>query len=241
MIRILINKKYVGFTLTEILLTLVIIGVVCAMTIPNLMNNTHSYENIQAWKKSYSEVSNAFNLALKDNVSLDYPTSGWYGFSSDTVNTILSYMNLDMACSTDSKSVEMGFTDPTCTEDDKINWSNYKSLSGRTFSFSGMTRKIARLQNGAVLYIGGDWQPIWGIDINGPKKGPNVIGKDTFGVVFTKNWMRPIGALGTPEVNTPHYGSSGCFEDYYDDVYNDSIYLPRAAGSGCSYKYIQEK
>ena len=37
--------KKLGFTLAEVLITLVIIGVIAAMTVPTLMNNTQGQEN----------------------------------------------------------------------------------------------------------------------------------------------------------------------------------------------------
>ena len=44
--------KKLGFTLAEVLITLVIIGVIAAMTIPTLMNNTNSQEFRSAFKKA---------------------------------------------------------------------------------------------------------------------------------------------------------------------------------------------
>ncbi|MDD3238143.1 MAG: type II secretion system protein [Candidatus Gastranaerophilales bacterium] len=51
------NRK--AFTLAEVLITLVIIGVIAAMTIPSLLNNTNKQETITSLKKSYSVLSQA--------------------------------------------------------------------------------------------------------------------------------------------------------------------------------------
>ena len=48
-----------GFTLAEVLITLGIIGVVAAMTMPTLINNINNKQNIAALKKAYSLISQA--------------------------------------------------------------------------------------------------------------------------------------------------------------------------------------
>ena len=45
------NRKS-GFTLAEVLVTLMIIGVIAAMTIPSLMQNTQQQEFKAAYKKA---------------------------------------------------------------------------------------------------------------------------------------------------------------------------------------------
>ena len=50
----MLNKKRKAFTLAEVLITLGIIGVVAAMTIPTLMNSTDDQQNKVAYKKAMS-------------------------------------------------------------------------------------------------------------------------------------------------------------------------------------------
>lgn len=54
-------EKKVAFTLAEVLITLVIIGVVAAMTVPSLMSNTNKKENIVRLKKAVSTINQALN------------------------------------------------------------------------------------------------------------------------------------------------------------------------------------
>lgn len=54
--------KKLGFTLAEVLITLVIIGVIAAMTVPTLMNNTNSQEYRSAFKKAISATNQAITL-----------------------------------------------------------------------------------------------------------------------------------------------------------------------------------
>ena len=60
--------KRFGFTLAEVLITLGIIGVVAAMTIPTLISNTNGSQFKSAYKKALSTLSQAaiMNVALED-------------------------------------------------------------------------------------------------------------------------------------------------------------------------------
>ncbi|HIT92881.1 MAG TPA: type II secretion system protein [Candidatus Stercorousia faecigallinarum] len=61
------TKRY-GFTLAEVLITLGIIGVVAAMTMPTLMNSTQGAQYKAAYKKALSALYQAvvLNVALDD-------------------------------------------------------------------------------------------------------------------------------------------------------------------------------
>lgn len=79
-----IMTKRFGFTLAEVLITLGIIGVVAAMTIPTLMNSTGQAE----FKTGYKKIISTLNQAITMNVALN---------SSD-------FSNLTAADSTNSNS-----------------------------------------------------------------------------------------------------------------------------------------
>ena len=61
-----INIKRYAFTLAEVLITLGIIGVVAAMTMPSLIANYKEKEVITKAKKDYSLVMQAFSLAQSE-------------------------------------------------------------------------------------------------------------------------------------------------------------------------------
>lgn len=54
--------KINSFTLSELLITLGIIGVVAAMTLPAVIPNTKSAENLTALQKAYSVLSNVIQI-----------------------------------------------------------------------------------------------------------------------------------------------------------------------------------
>ena len=76
----LTNKKH-GFTLAEILISLLILGVIASLTIPSLIQNTHKKEEQVKAKKALSMLNQAISMNytltgkdLTDYVSTDGPT-----------------------------------------------------------------------------------------------------------------------------------------------------------------------
>lgn len=74
-------RRHAGFTLAEVLITLGIIGVVAAMTIPTLMSNTGKSE----FKTAYKKIISAVNQAVTMSVAIDYLDFG--DAYSGTANT----------------------------------------------------------------------------------------------------------------------------------------------------------
>ena len=56
-----------GFTLAEVLITLAIIGIVAAMTIPTLVNNYRKKDTTAKLKKFYSTMIQAIQLSELEN------------------------------------------------------------------------------------------------------------------------------------------------------------------------------
>ena len=59
-----------GFMLAEVLITLGIIGVVAAITIPILISNIQDKQNIVRWRKMYSQLNQAFMQTLDDGYTV---------------------------------------------------------------------------------------------------------------------------------------------------------------------------
>ncbi len=87
--------KFKGFTLAEVLITLGIIGVVAAMTMPTLINSTQGAQYKTAFKKSLTVLSQAvvMNIALNDYdlsqvVAGDNATGGSDGNAADGAQSL---------------------------------------------------------------------------------------------------------------------------------------------------------
>ena len=101
------HRKRAAFTLAEVLITLGIIGVVAAMTIPSLIQQYKIQEYVSKLNKFYTVISNAYIRAKQDNGDI----SGWnlakYESSTsdeeDFLYYILPYMNVVKFCGKNEK------------------------------------------------------------------------------------------------------------------------------------------
>ncbi|MFA7659310.1 MAG: type II secretion system protein [Candidatus Gastranaerophilaceae bacterium] len=74
------RQKY-GFTLSDVLIALVIIGVIAAMTVPSLIQAQQNMANEAAFKKLYSNLSNAIKQVIYENGGLAYDCFTASGYS----------------------------------------------------------------------------------------------------------------------------------------------------------------
>ncbi len=64
--------KIKAFTMAEVLITLGIIGIVAAMTMPVLIGKYQKHVTVTRLQKVYSVLSQAVNFAIKDNEDIQY-------------------------------------------------------------------------------------------------------------------------------------------------------------------------
>ena len=138
-----------GFTLAEVLITLGIIGVVAAMTIPTLIANTNSTRFMAQFKKSYSTLNQALRRGLSDH-GLDFgalnsacsenPTSD----APDPHGTVCGLFNTTLSASTflDEFSKLAPDYNPVAGKEniawtkDGTSWIGYMLADGSVFFFS---------------------------------------------------------------------------------------------------------
>lgn len=82
-------RKYIGFTLAEVLVTLGIIGVVAAMTMPALIQNYRNQVVETRLKKFYSTMNQAIAMSIKDNGDVET----WTYFNDDQKDEDGNYIN----------------------------------------------------------------------------------------------------------------------------------------------------
>ena len=186
-------RKFAAFTLAEVLITLGIIGVVAALTIPSIVADYRNKQTATQLKYAYSVVGQALTAAQVQNGDV----SGWdfgynYGADTSTVNyreTVINFVekylkpNLKIAD-------DIGYQYPSSA----IGYDGlYKPVSKEKVERTGYWFTLG---NGTLLRIGlGDScskrdddgkciqreyrNIIFAVDTNG-FKGPNTYGKDVF-------------------------------------------------------------
>ena len=183
----------VGFTLAEVLITLGIIGVVAAMTIPAIITKCQQLVIITQLKKSYSELNQAIKMSVYENGDTD----GW---------------TLENALSTVEGHIEYGdkYIAPYLKISHKAGgvkgwWTcnphqNFPGLycvlsKSKKSNYSAWIPYIYYLQSGSTFSVGGWNSTVITVDVNGIK-GPNVAGYDVYTFSISNN------SLSSPKWNS---------------------------------------
>ena len=185
-----------GFTLAEVLITLVIIGVIAALTIPALMNKTNEQETVVAVKKAFSVISQASQRIVAENGEITSASLGANNaVATETLGGLFAkFLNVQTVCGTS--------TDGDCA------FESYKFFNYPNYLYTPNTNDYYKivLSDGMFFFIGGknptlvrgNTDPLSNIvglidvDVNG-NKGPNIVGKDVFSFYITKYGVVPAG------------------------------------------------
>ena len=93
-------KRKVAFTLAEVLITLGIIGVVAAITLPTLVANYKEKVFVVSAKKNYSVLTNAINKWNEENGAIGDASAFWISEATDEDLTfqLAKYLNAAKVC-----------------------------------------------------------------------------------------------------------------------------------------------
>ena len=197
------HDKVCAFTLAEVLITLGIIGIVAAMTIPTLMQKTNERETISALKKSHSNLSQAYKLA---KVEHGLPNN-WYNEENDVNGTTRSalmgeifkpYLKIAKDCGVNTGLGCWNYdTSADFVGNDKTKYGNEDYIS--KFILADGTSIFFYSYGGTARDFSGPYKKSYGtigVDINGAKL-PNKKGVDTFTFIITEDTILPFGINGT--------------------------------------------
>ncbi len=167
-----------GFTLAEVLITLTIIGVVAALTIPTVVRNYQKQQTVVQLKKVYSALSNTTNLAIAEQG----PITGWKVGANNSGQAAIDFANTYLIPYLKvSKNCETNITGVCTFNYTYLNSSTQNSLSNaytRFYLNDGIFIAL-RIAN-TIAEDGLNYRQAYlYIDINGQKK-PNKHGKDIF-------------------------------------------------------------
>lgn len=225
--RLKIRK--IGFTLSEVLITLGIIGIVAAMTLPNIVAKYKQIVMVNRLKKAYSVMSQAMLFTVQkdgDLTSLNVRNgsqesiNNWYKFSLKPYINVIKECYDEAGCwAKDVKTI--GGVTPYWGSDKGIGGGGivtFTTVDGFNVSMDALDNMGMRFgvksENGASDFL------LVFVDVNGNKR-PNIVGKDIHAFMFSPSrGFVPAGRdLSDKELNAncnasnkTDFGGYYCFE-----------------------------
>lgn len=184
-----------AFTLAEVLITLGIVGVIAALTLPALINNVRAVKLRSQFNKSYSEVQQAFKM-MADSESVspkDYRDSNTTKYF---YKRFKKYFKSPIDCGAFSIKFD---TNLPCYPA-RNSASPYRVLYGydevnAMFLDDG---QIGLMDGALLLFENPNADRLWiFIDVNGYNHQPNRWGMDLFTFEVTDDGLFPIGNANT--------------------------------------------
>ena len=178
------------------MITLVIIGVIAAITVPSLINKTNNQEYVSKLKKAYSTLSQATNQIIAEEGTPRADKGGWASSVDNIYNLYKKHLNISKDCGALSGCFK------------QLDNKGYKQLNGDYCNSNWNTNSNYRkfiLNDGQQVIIafwsnncsssGYGSNNICGtveVDVNGQKK-PNTFGRDLFAFIIKENGLYPAG------------------------------------------------
>lgn len=183
-----------AFSLVEILMTLAVIGIIAAFTLPQIKNYFQVQSTVIALKKAQSVLSSAYMSAIQENG----PIETWGATTDDGANSalllnkIIPYLSIRRNC-------ENSTWPHSC-------FATVYALNGTVLAYppaSGITAR-AELNNGSLISLdlynhpvtqwptNSGYRAVIYYDLNGYKK-PNIAGKDIFTFWIYNDKIIPVG------------------------------------------------
>lgn len=202
-----------AFTLAEVLITLGVIGIVAALTIPSLIQNSQSRRTVTALKKAFSEIQYAYTLAVQDSGTPDTWQMGAMHSGDGAVimlNKLASSLKITKNCGYQSGCWAPGnYKDANGGTADEIDKAGTSSLGFAKAQLADGTFIATHVLDGTCNHSRGPGllAKICGdvyIDVNGYNP-PNQIGVDTFYFYLTNGNIIPIGTPLETKVSFDSY------------------------------------
>lgn len=217
-------KRYTSFTLAEVLITLAILGVVAAITIPSMINNINNEKLATSLKKEFSTLSQATQLISNDNggslkgLCNDNDNNclrDWYGRYLKNMKSCDKNASLDI-CWHNNSGTRIAYW---------LNGSAVNSWPGSLavgITADGAFVRYSDVSKDCLNDFYGNLKETIGcgrivIDVNGFNQ-PNIVGRDIFYFALLKNRLAP----------------------YSIDLTGFTCDTTSSSGQGCTAKVLQD-
>ena len=179
------GRKF-GFTLAEVLITLGIIGVVAALTLPSLISSYKERATVVKVKQAYSLLNQAVAKMIEEHGTLDTWTDDSKAFFEQELNKQLNVVEEEKCAY------------PNCSYAHYVWDKKYLLSNGMVISTEG--RNLNNVSGHSCFGSVNDsgWMLYYGVcafisvDINGKQK-PNKKGQDAFNFLVYKDGIKPYG------------------------------------------------
>ena len=169
-------RKILAFTLAETLIVMGIIGIVSALTLPNLNSSTGEKEKVAKVKKIYRDLTDAIGRAI----AVYGPIDDWLINDSNSMQydtrigeRLTEFIKVSKTCGYGSAAENMA-----C----------FPNLSSGAFNSPLMAGYKFITADGTNIVIATGYDKFWvGFDIDGKSKGKNTYGTDVFVLKFDIN------------------------------------------------------
>ena len=174
-------SRKAAFTMAEVLITLGIIGIVAAMTLPSLIGKYQEKQWKVAYKKSYSSISQAFLRMQEDGdfiaITPESVVNGvrYSGAIGENFKTMSKYFNTVKTCFDKNQDECWVCEDGQSGHGADPDWLGCNKSAYAFIDYSGIAW---------ALYSNTEY-PIL-VDVNGDKR-PNRLGQDRFVMLFASN------------------------------------------------------
>ena len=202
--------KAIAFTLAETLVVTGIIGVVAALTIPNLNQSTGDREKVAKVKKIYSNLEDAFGRAT----AVYGPYDEWFpqGVSETEeqrfAERMIEFYKVSKNCGLDGTGC-FSSSVPTDLDGEELDTS-YDEFGYRVILADGTSVQFCNWKSGFTIRV----------DIDGPNKGKNQYGNDIFDFYMeTDSLYKPSNQI------VPSYPYEADGDIFYEGKYEVTVYL----------------
>jgi prepilin-type N-terminal cleavage/methylation domain-containing protein len=203
--------KKKAFTLSEVLITLAIIGIVAVLTIPTIINKSKAKRLRSQFMKSYSTLQ---QVVMRMHEEDDNPDPALFYTEPNSYRELfMKYLAGATDCGQRTGALASGLSTPCYTAgiwNEYPNRPTYKSFTGEKSEGGLFAAGQILLQDGSLwlFYINNMWhETTITIDINGYKTPPDRLGYDLFTFEYVDGRFVPEGGKDTHYTDAEKYCS----------------------------------